>query len=323
MDTPQSLSTIDSVCLRDHRSLPGYLQAHNSACRYDRFVSNSSDYCLTGILLFHNLVSIFINMRIKRDKILSFVSDGEERAMLARVLDQAEIVLHHGRNQLTDFYDPYSNNLINAAIQQLNLTATSSGGYPGAERQRLVLHLAEAQVTAVDFDFGFISIAGNFKYSRVSHRDFLGALLGLGLKRGKFGDIIVLDDRAIVVVAREIAPYLKANLCKVGRTRVHVSELKQDELPQRAISYREIKSTVSALRLDAVAAAGFGTSRSKITREIEAEKISINWRVCPSPKTMVKQGDVISARGKGRVILAAVQGQLKSGRIGILLHRLF
>jgi len=261
-------------------------------------------------------------MKIKREKILSFVSGTEERAMLARVLDQAEMVLRNGRNQLTDFFDPYHKSLINAAVKQLNLTSISSGGYPGAERQRLVLHPAEAQVTTVDFDLGFISIAGNFKYFKVSHRDFLGALLGLGLKRGKFGDIIVMEDKAIAVVAREIVPYLKANLCKVGQTRVHVSELEQEELPQRATSYREIKATVSSLRLDAVAAAGFGTSRSKIIKEIEAEKLSVNWRVCSSPKTTVKEGDVISARGKGRVILAAVQGQLKSGRIGILLHRL-
>lgn len=218
--------------------------------------------------------------------------------------------------------DPYRTGLVISLIQRLSLTATAEGGYPGAERKRVALHLPGVEPQPEDYDLGFILIEGNFKHFKAAHRDFQGALLGLGLKREKFGDIIVTADRANVVVAGEVSPYILANLHKVGQAGVTVSELGQGDFQPPNDQYREIKATVSSLRLDAVAAAGFGTSRSKVVREIEAERFSINWRVCRDPAAQIKEGDVLSARGRGRVIVAAVKGPLKSGRTGLLLHRL-
>lgn len=261
-------------------------------------------------------------MKTDREKLLSRASDGEERAILARALDQAETVLSSGRTQVTDFLDPYRTGLIISVVQHLDLVATANGGYQGAERKRVTMCLTGVEPLAEDFDLGFILIKGNFKHSRATHRDFQGALLGLGLKREKFGDIIVTGDNANLVLAGEVVPYILANLHKVGQAAVSVSELGQGEFQSPAAQYREVKTTVPSLRLDAVAAAGFGTSRSKVVREIKAERLSINWRVCPDPAALVKEGDVLSAHGKGRVIVAAVKGPLKSGRTGILLHKL-
>jgi RNA-binding protein YlmH len=261
-------------------------------------------------------------MKTVREKLLLRASNGEERAILARTLDQAEIVLNSGRIQVTDFFDPYRTGLIVSALQQFSLAAKADGGYPGAERKRVAMCRDDVNLLPEDFNLSYIKIEGNFKHFRVTHRDFQGALLGLGLKREKFGDIIADGDSANVVVAGEVTPYILNNLDKVGQVKVFVSEIAQKDFQQPVVQYREIKATVPSLRLDAVAAAGFGTSRSRVVREIEAERLSINWRICPDPAALVKEGDVISARGKGRVIVAGVKGPLKSGRIGILLHRL-
>lgn len=261
-------------------------------------------------------------MKTDREKLLSHIPEGEDRVILARALDQAEAVMHSGRSQVTEFLDPYRAGLVITSVQHLNLTAVACGGYPDAERRRIALCSSGAKPLANDFDLGFIMIKGNFKHFKPTHRDFQGALLGLGLKREKFGDIIVTGENAKVVVAGEVVPYILANLFKVGQAGVLVSEMAQDDFQPPEAQYREIKATVSSLRLDAVAAAGFGTSRSKVVREIAAERFSINWRVCPDPAALIKEGDVLSARGKGRVIVKAVKGPLKSGRTGILLHRL-
>ncbi|MDD4237374.1 MAG: YlmH/Sll1252 family protein [Desulfotomaculaceae bacterium] len=261
-------------------------------------------------------------MKTDREKLLSRASDGEERAILARSLDQAETVLYCGRTQVTDFWDPYRTDLIISVVQGLDLVATADGGSPVAERKRVAMHPTGVEPLPEDYNLGFLLIKGNFKHSRAKHRDFQGALLGLGLKREKFGDIIVTGDSANVVVAGEVVPYILANLHKVGQAGVLVSELGQSDFQLPSAQYREIKATVSSLRLDAVAAAGFGISRSKVVREIAAERLSINWRVCPEPAALIGEGDVLSARGKGRVIVAAVKGPLKSGRTGVLLHRL-
>jgi RNA-binding protein YlmH len=261
-------------------------------------------------------------MKPDREKLLSRALNGEERVILARALDQAEIVRSTNRTQVTDFLDPYRKGLVISLVQRLGLVATSDGGYPGAERSRVAIYDAGRELQPDDYDFAFLSINGNFKLARATHRDFQGSLLGLGLKRDKFGDIIVAGDTATVVVVGEVAPYILTNLNKVGQTKVVVQELGQGDFQLPKAQYREIKATVPSMRLDAVAAAGFGTSRSKMVREIEAERLSINWRVCPDPAALVKEGDMLSARGKGRVIVASVKGPLKSGRTGLLLHRL-
>lgn len=261
-------------------------------------------------------------MRIDREKFLSHISDPEDRVILARALDQAEIVMHSGRIQVTDFFDPYRTGLIISSVQQLNLVAAADGGYPGAERRRVAMCPNGVNPLPEHFSLGFVAIKGNFKHFKAAHRDFQGALLALGLKREKFGDIIVTGDNANVVVDGEVVHYILANLHKVGQAGVMVSEIAQGDFQMPSAQYREIKATVSSLRLDAVAAAGFATSRSRVVREIEAERLSINWRVCSNPAAPVKEGDVLSARGKGRVIVACVKGPLKSGRTGILLHRL-
>lgn len=262
-------------------------------------------------------------MRLDREKLLARGRDGEERALLARVLDRVEIVLRSGLTQFTDFYDPYHTGLVISMVKSVpGLAATPAGGYEGAERTRVAIHEAGAQPLAEEYDFGFLSIEGNFKIAPATHRDFLGSLLGLGVKREKFGDIVVVEEGARVVAAGEVVPYIRANLNRVGRVTVTVTEIAAEDLQLSEHACKEIRATVASLRLDAVAAAGFGTSRSKIAREIEAERFSVNWRVCPDPSTPVREGDILSARGRGRVKVAGVNGPLKSGRMGVLLKRL-
>lgn len=261
-------------------------------------------------------------MRLDREKLLARARDGGERALLARALDRAEITLRSGLTQVTDFYDPYHTGLIISTVRAIpGFAATPEGGYPGAERTRVAVHAGDVELIGEDYNLSYISIEGNFKNAGATHRDFLGSLLGLGIKREKLGDIIVVEAGARAVVAAEVAAYILTNLIKVGRVNVSVSEIAGEELEPPENSYKEIRATVASLRLDAVAAAGFGTSRSKIVREIEGERLSVNWRVCPDPSTPVREGDVLSARGRGRLKVAEVKGLLKSGRISILMKR--
>lgn len=261
-------------------------------------------------------------MRLDREKMLAHCKDGDERVLLARALDRAEIVLRSGLTQVTDFYDPYHAGLIISTLRAApGLAATPEGGYASAERVRVAVHTAGIQPVVEDYDFGFISINGNFKMTGVTHRDFLGSLLGLGLRREKFGDIFVVEEGARAVVAGEVTSYILANLNKVGRIQVSVTEITDEAFQPPEHAYKEIRATVASMRLDAVASAGFGTSRSKIVREIEADRFSVNWRVSPNPSAPVQEGDILSARGRGRVKVAEVRGPLKSGRIGLLLKK--
>lgn len=260
---------------------------------------------------------------MNREKLLNRAASTEEREVAARTLDLAETVLKTRRPRVSDFYDPYRCRLVVGLIEDIpELSSVTDGGYPVAERSRVLIYPDFMPADNLDTGLAFLEISGNFRFHRVNHRDYLGALLGLGLQRDKLGDILVHEDGAQLVAAREVAGYITSGLVSVGRVTVTVREISRDELNPPVPETREINTTVQSLRLDAVAAHGFGLSRSKMVREIAAGKIYLNWRPCLDPSARVEPGDVISARGRGRLEVAETGGRTKKGRIAVVLKRM-
>lgn len=248
---------------------------------------------------------------------------GAERELLARALDLAEAASRYHQPQFTDFYDPYHTGLIISTLGRLStVKAGSDGGYPGAERQRVVICPDYLEPEEAAGGLAFIAVEGCFRQKKPTHRDYLGSLLGLGLKRGKLGDILVTEKGAQLVAAAEIAEYILSNLLKVSRWEVDLREIHREELVPPQEKVKEINTTVASLRLDSVAAAGFGISRTRMAGEIIAEKVHLNWKGCSDPARAVAPGDVISIKGRGRVEVSGVKGVSRSGRIFITLKKL-
>ncbi len=258
----------------------------------------------------------------QRERLLTGMH-GEDRDILARALDLADLVNRYHQPQYTDFYDPYHTGLIVSGLSRLSSIACGAdGGYSGAERQRVVICPDYTDPGDVAGELRFLAVVGGFGNNRPSHRDFLGSLLGLGLKRGKLGDILVNPGGAQVVVNAGIAGFIKNNLLKVSRWEVTVREIAREELILPERKFKEINSTVASMRLDAVAAAGYGVSRSKIVSEIAAEKVHLNWQPCRDSSRAVREGDVISIKGRGRLEVFMVNGTSRGGRIFVTLRRL-
>lgn len=267
-----------------------------------------------------------------RERFLSQLQN-EDRVMAARVLDQVELVLKKAEPVATEFFDPRERELIEEILHYLpEVKKLNYGGYRGAERQRIVIVPAYYLLEAVESPLAYLAIKplANSGKSRTdssspslfSHRDLLGSILGMGLKREKLGDILLGEEEAQVVVAEEIGEFILTHLQKVGSTAVAVETIDPEQLNVPVERVKEVKSTVASLRLDAVAGLGYGVSRSRMAREIKAEKVKVNWKPAKSPDYKVAAGDVLSMRGRGRVIVAEVGGRTKKGRIGIILKRL-
>ena len=96
-----------------------------------------------------------------------------------------------------------------------------------------------------------------------------------------------------------------------------------DPIVSREERTKEIRATVASLRLDAIVAAGFGISRSRAADDISSDKVKLNWQSAGSASKNVRQGDVLSMRGRGRVEVTEVRGQTKKGRTVVVLHRYF
>jgi RNA-binding protein YlmH len=131
-----------------------------------------------------------------------------------------------------------------------------------------------------------------------------------------------LADGCQVVAAAEVADYILQHWRYVHQVPVEVWEIDPEQMAVEPERVREIKATVASMRLDAVAAAGFGTSRAKIAREIKNERVKINWKPTTSPAHEVKVGDVLSVRGRGRAVVEQITGTTKKGRIGLILKRM-
>lgn len=260
---------------------------------------------------------------IEREKLLGRIKDVEERLAIARVLDRVEAVLETSEPQVTDFLDPAQQEVAIAILKQVpGIRLQREGGYRGAERARLLISIDLYPKELLDPGVTALEITAVEEGEDLTHRDYLGAITGLGLRREKIGDIILIDGGCQVIVADEVKGFLLSNLTCVGRKPVRVSEVDLEALKVEPARVKEIETTVASLRLDSVAGEGFSMSRSKMAREIKGQKVKVNWRAVTDPAYLLKVNDVISIRGRGRVIVESVLGETKKGRIRVKLKRL-
>ena len=146
------------------------------------------------------------------------------------------------------------------------------------------------------------------------HRDYMGAALGLGIRREWLGDIRVEGDRAWVFCLPTVTQTL-CELDKVGRVSVKGREIALSEVPAQEIRTKEVRFTVKSLRLDAVCGEMFALSRTAAAEQIRLGLVSLNYSVCEKVDAAVKEGDVISLRGKGKGTLTEVGGRSKKDRL--------
>ena len=155
----------------------------------------------------------------------------------------------------------------------------------------------------------------------LTHRDVLGSLMGLGIERTNFGDIIMQTGGAQLIVDAAMADYVKQNFTKIAMVSVSVDDMDIAEIQPKEEKIKEIRTTVASLRLDAVASSGFSVSRTKVVSSINAGLVQVNWQPAKGPAQEVKEGDIISLRGRGRMKIEEITGTSRKGRIGVYLKR--
>jgi photosystem II S4 domain protein len=244
----------------------------------------------------------------KEDLLKRVESRGENKETLSRIIDRAEQAIRTWEPVTTDFLSPPELSAAQALFEPLSDVHTiASGGYPQAERQRLAIARSEVPLDEQSVPLAALSIAGNFLFDTASHRDFLGSLLGTGLVRDKVGDIIVLGERgAQAIVVPELAEFLTTSLVQVRSVPVKTQIIALSELRVREPKKKEITTVEASMRLDAIASAGFGMSRSKMAELITQGDVRVNWKPITQSSRNVETGDLIAIRGKGRLEIGEV-----------------
>ena len=257
-----------------------------------------------------------------KQKLIAMVAENEEdRVLFARLYDRLVGAEQKNIPGVTCFLSPREQVLTKRMLPQLGLQFF--GGFPEAERAVccwLPDYLEESWLTGEDSPIAAVR-ATYFEKDKLTHRDFLGSLMGIGIKRETVGDICVREGACDFLVTREILPYVLDNLISAGRTKLHLEQIPLDAVAAPQLARKEIRDTVSSLRLDSIVGSGFGMARGKASALIETGKVSLNDLPCMKPDKLLAEGDKVSARGFGKLVLAQVGGKTKKDRISILIEK--
>lgn len=254
---------------------------------------------------------------LPKDDLLKGVENVET---LTRIIDQADQAIRTWESVTTDFLSPpalYEAQNIFSRLTDIHTQA--QGGYPQAERQRLTIARSEIPLEGQALPLALLNVAGNFLFDTATHRDFLGSLLGTGIVREKVGDIIVLGERgAQIIVVPELVEFLEMSLTQVRSVPVKTKSIDWSELRVREPKKKEMTTVEASMRLDAVASAGFGMSRSKMADMITKGDVRVNWKTISQASHALKSGDLVAIRGKGRLEIGDVMITKKQRyRIGL------
>lgn len=161
----------------------------------------------------------------------------------------------------------------------------------------------------------------NKKFSEdLTHRDYLGAILNLGIERCKIGDILVNTCEAVVFVSDHMSDFLAQNLTRIRHTPV-VASIEELQEFQYEPSFEEIRGTVASVRLDTLLALAFSSSRSRLSGLIEGKKVFVNGRMIVSNGYRLKEGDIISVRGMGKFCYDGVLSETRKGRYSVVVRK--
>lgn len=256
---------------------------------------------------------------MNKQALLQTITQPEERLLFAKVLDQAAFSSKRHCYAFTDFLDmAKSGKFLDKLQYETDLQVMAFGGHADSERR--MLGFAPDYMPLEEEAFPIcalrILLPSKFAQSDLSHRDYLGSILGLGIDRSKIGDILVGAQETICFVKEDIADYITTQLTKVSRTPVHVSRTAWEEIAiQKEIDIRRL--TVASMRLDGVAGGVLHLSRGKIQALIAAEKANVNWNTITNASFLLKEGDMVSIRGYGRFRILSIGGKNKKERIGL------
>lgn len=246
----------------------------------------------------------------------------EDRMLLAKVWDKIQAGIRRDIPANSCFLSPRELEMTRYLFGNVP-GLREFGGYEDAERKMLVYlpeYLDESDLLEDGSPIVCLR-ASFFEEDTLSHRDFLGALMGAGIARETVGDICVSKGSCDFFVTEEIAPYILQNLFSAGRTKLNMETVPLSQVLVPEPETKEIRDTMASLRLDSVISSGFRIGRSLACQYVTSGRAAIDGLPCEKPDKVVGEGSKISVRGLGKIRLRAVNGQTKKGRISVVIDR--
>lgn len=244
-----------------------------------------------------------------KDFTSKYTDKDEEKILLRKISDLIKKSEKTYSVTYSHFLTPAEQTLI-SGVEEFSGYIGFDGGYPDAERR--ICRISDNEYCSNDGlpvkIYSVTAVGADF-----SHRDILGSLMGLGIKREMIGDIIVDGNKAQFFCHNSVSEFVEFNLKKIGRYNITINEDTLSEISE--IKTKDMTINISSMRLDSITAECFGLSRTKAADFIKRGAVSLNWLICTDTSQEVKSGDKISMRGKGKAEIGNISGISKKGRL--------
>lgn len=241
----------------------------------------------------------------------------EQQAFLNRLTDLADQAKRQYRITATAFLTPAEQTLATPFLRNRKISFSLEGGFKQAERKRCLFWLSADQPPEPE---GFLAVTEIIPVREgLGHRDYLGALLGLGLKREQLGDIVVQADRAYVIHHPNLRSFFLTQLEQVGSSSVRCQEVASfaPVIAEQAAP-TQLTTSVSSLRVDVVLGSIFHLSRSQSLEMIRRGQVQLDWAECSKPDQIVMLGQVLNIRGSGRARILQCDEHSRKGKIRLV-----
>lgn len=239
----------------------------------------------------------------------------EQGLLASRTNDAIKICNNSSQPKFIGFLRPEETAVVKAVAEKQALKYSFFGGYSEAER----VFFGVFPEWCDDYEdlFPITALSFTFRKSdKLTHREFLGSFMSLGFARETVGDILIEEGRAVAFFTREVSSYVKGEIRKISNVGVDITEGFSGGLPQMG-GFADITDTVASARLDCVVASLAGVSRSTATEFIEQKLITVNSVCCEKAVALVRNGDKITIRSKGKFIIESIDEKTKKGRLKI------
>ena len=251
-----------------------------------------------------------------KEKLTSYIKDYDLKTIIIKNLSKAEGVLYHHDIRHTDFMNPFERKNFVGILKSTNSISfrqCTLGSFP--ERIIIQMYPDYMDETQIENPYEVIRTTGNFKFNKIEHRDYLGALLSLGIKREKLGDIHVHEDCAYIIADKTISNYIEFNLTSIAKGSVACKIVDEEDFEESVPEYQEKIINIASNRADVIVSEIFNISRSKTQEFIEKGRLYVNFELFPANSREIKNGSLISLKGYGRAYFDEIISETKKGRL--------
>lgn len=265
-------------------------------------------------------------LKLNRQDVLNKITNEDDRLLASKLLDKIEFVNSRNTVEYTDFLDMRQRQLLEKLLKDLKIkNYVAYGAYKTAERTAIILYPEKLEDVFEKENFDYNSVFGIIRITlpnelkgMYTHRDYLGAVIKIGMKREKVGDIITSKDGADIVVLKDAEKYIREGLKDLTRfSKSEFESLKIEELKVEEPKTQILNIIIPSMRLDSVVSEAIRTSRAKATGIIKEERVFVNHELVTKGSKELKENDIITVRGKGRFKVGKILNQTKKGNLVI------